>query len=172
MEKDPLDAGFIQWPEELLLNMKEQGADSLVARIERCAERLRETADSVVVLGIGGSYMGMRAMFEALRNPYHNEISRSDRDGIPRIYYEGWNVDSDNQKALIDLLEHRAQQSPDASATEGRTAVIVISKSGGTLETAAAFRSFRALIERRFGDDVQKLIVPVTGDTGKLRFKY
>ncbi|HIE96677.1 MAG TPA: glucose-6-phosphate isomerase [Planctomycetes bacterium] len=168
-EKDPLDAGFIQWPEELLLNLNEQGDDSLVARIERCAARLRETADSVVVLGIGGSYMGMRAMFEALNNPFHNEQSREERKGVPRIYFEGWNVDSDNQKALLDLLDARAAAAKDSSAPTGRTAVIVISKSGRTLETAAAFRNFRALLERRFGDDVQQLIVPVTGDAGRLR---
>ena len=168
-EKDPLDAGFIQWPEELLLNLEEQGEDSLVGRIESCAARLRETADSVVVLGIGGSYMGMRAMFEALRSPYHNELSREARNGIPRIYYEGWNVDSDSQKALLDLLESRAEQTNDAARPEGRTAVVVISKSGGTLETAVSFRNFRALLERRFGTDVTQLIVPVTGETGKLR---
>ena len=65
-EKDPLDAGFIQWPEELLLDLQQNGDKSLVARLEACAARLRDSVDSVVILGIGGSYMGMRAMFEAL----------------------------------------------------------------------------------------------------------
>ena len=168
-EKDPLDAGFIQWPEELLLDLRNNGDQSLVARIERCAARLREAADSVVVLGIGGSYMGMRAMFEALNNPFHNELSRDDRRGVPRIYFEGWNVDTDNQKAILDLLDKRAEQAESKSAPEGRTAVVVISKSGGTLETAIAFRNFRALIERHFGDAAKQLIVPVTGDAGRLR---
>ncbi|MEZ6124491.1 MAG: glucose-6-phosphate isomerase [Planctomycetaceae bacterium] len=167
-EKDPLDAGFIQWPEELLLDLKTNGDNSLVARIERCAARLRETADSVIVLGIGGSYMGMRAMFEALNNPFHNELTRGERSGIPRIYFDGWNVDTDNQRALLNLLEARAK-SGDRSSPEARTAVIVISKSGGTLETAVAFRNFRQLIEQHFADDARQLIVPVTGDTGRLR---
>jgi len=167
-EKRPLDAGFITWPEDLLRDMRENGPDSLIAQIECCADRLRNASDSVVVLGIGGSYMGMRAMFEALCDPFHNELSRHDRNGIPRIYFEGWNVDSDHQSGLLRLLERRAEQAP-ADRPDGRTSVIVISKSGGTLETAVAFRNFRAFLERRFPEKVQELIVPVTGDTGRLQ---
>lgn len=168
-EKQPLDAGFIQWPEELLLDLKENEDRSLVARIEACAKRLRETVDSIVVLGIGGSYMGMRAMFEALCDPFHNERSREERNGVPRIYFDGWNVDSDNQQALLDMLKTRALASADSGSPDGRFAVIVISKSGGTLETAVAFRNYRAVVEQLFPDDVQNLIVPVTGDQGRLR---
>ena len=167
-DRQPLDAGFIQWPEKLLLDMKEMGADSLIARIERCAARLRNTADSVVVLGIGGSYMGTRAIFEAVCDPWHNEFTRDDRQGTPRIYFEGWNVDSDHQAALIRLLKNRAKVH-GSYLPAGRTAVIVISKSGGTLETAVAFRVFREFIEQQFPDDVRDLIVPVTGESGRLR---
>ncbi|MFO0426977.1 MAG: glucose-6-phosphate isomerase [Planctomyces sp.] len=166
-EKDPLDAGFIQWPEELLLDLQENKSASLVARIETCAARLRETADSIVVLGIGGSYMGMRAMFESLVAPYHNELNRDDRGGVPRIYFDGCNVDNDQQTALLSLLERRARAA--GGSVSGRTAAIVISKSGGTLETAVAFRNFRDLIERCFPGESQKLIVPVTGNSGRLR---
>ncbi|GAB5443883.1 MAG: glucose-6-phosphate isomerase [Fuerstiella sp.] len=168
-KKQPLDAGFIQWPEELLRDLEQNGSNSLVARVEACAERIRKAADSVVVLGIGGSYMGMRAMFEALGHPWHNELSRQQRDGVPRLYFEGWNLDSDNQKALLEMLRDRATSADDKGAPDGRTAVVVISKSGGTLETAVAFRNFRALVEEEFADAVQELIVPVTGDEGKLR---
>lgn len=168
-EKDPLDAGFIQWPEELLADLAVNGEKSLVGRVEACAARIRAIADSVVVLGIGGSYMGMRSMFEALKNPFHNELCRDGRNGVPRIYFEGWNVDTDNQKALLDLVGKRAERAEDKSAPEARTAVVVISKSGGTLETAISFRNFRGLIEEHFGDDAKQLIVPVTGDSGRLR---
>ena len=166
--KQPLDAGFVTWPADLLQDMKQNGAESLIAQIERCAQRLREATDSVVVLGIGGSYMGMRAMFEALCNPYHNELNRQERHGIPRVYFEGWNVDSDHQSDLLNLLNRRADQASDRSP-EGRTSIIVISKSGGTLETAVAFRNFREFVERKFPDVVQELIVPVTGNSGRLR---
>jgi len=166
-DKAPLDAGFIEWPDRLLEDMKVNGPDSLIAQIERSADRIRQLADSVVVLGIGGSYMGMRAMFEALCDPCHNELAREARNNIPRIYFEGWNVDSDHQTSLLNLLKYRAQQEGNDSVT-GRTAVVVISKSGGTLETAAAFRNFRQFIETQFPEDVQDLIVPVTGDSGRL----
>lgn len=166
-QKQPLDAGFITWPADLLQDMKENGADSLIARIEQCANRLRQSSDSVAVLGIGGSYMGMRAMFEALCHPFHNELTRDERDGVPRLYFEGWNVDSDHQSSLLGLLDGRAVQHGDTP--EGRTAAIVISKSGGTLETAISFRTFRAMLESRFPDQVRELIVPVTGDSGRLR---
>lgn len=166
-EKQPLDAGFIQWPEELLSDLESNKTNSLVSRLEACANRLKDLVDSIVVLGIGGSYMGMRAMFEALRHPFHNEQCRTTRGGIPRIYFEGWNVDSDQQQTLLELLDQRAAAHPDS--VEGRTAVIVISKSGGTLETAVAFRTFRELIERRFPKLAKQLIVPVTGDAGRLR---
>jgi len=66
-ERQPLDAGFIQWPEELLADLQANRGESLIARLETTGSRLRQLADSLVVLGIGGSYMGMRAMFEALR---------------------------------------------------------------------------------------------------------
>lgn len=167
--KNPLDAGFIQWPEELLQDLHDRGPASLVARIETCAARLRKTADSLVILGIGGSYMGMRAMFEALGSPYHNELSREQRNGIPRLYFDGCNVDSDQQSQLLELLDGRAARSSGADDVSGRTALVVISKSGGTLETAVAFRNYRELVERRFGHDAAQLIVPVTGNTGRLR---
>jgi glucose-6-phosphate isomerase len=165
--KQPLDAGFIQWPEELLADLRSAGDSSLVARLESSALRLRSIADSLVVLGIGGSYMGMRALQEALGNPWHNEQSREARGGIPRLYFDGWNVDSDQQRRLLELLDARAAAHPDS--VSGRTALIVISKSGGTLETAAAFRIFRDMVERRFGTRASELIVPVTGESGRLR---
>lgn len=167
VEKQPLDAGFIQWPEELLDDLQRAQSTSLVGRLETCAKRLQAAADSLVVLGIGGSYMGMRAMFEALRTPFWNEQCRAVRREIPRIYFDGWNVDTDQQSALLSLLNDRAAACPDS--VEGKTAVIVISKSGGTLETAVAFRTFRELLERRYGSEAVNLIVPVTGESGRLR---
>ena len=165
--KQPLHAGFIQWPEELLQDLADNKAGSLVSRIETCGGHLRDLADSLVILGIGGSYMGMRAMFEALRSPFHNEQSRAVRNGAPRLYFDGWNVDSDQQQALLQLLDDRASQSPNSP--DGRTALIVISKSGDTPECALAFRTFREHIEKRFPNLARELIVPVTGSSGRLR---
>ena len=110
--------------------------------------RLDGQVDRVVVLGIGGSYMGARALFEACCHPYHNELSRADRGGRPRIYFEGNNVDNDAVQGLLDLLGDRRR----ATSTD-RWGIVVISKSGGTLETAVAFRQFLAVLERSCGGD-------------------
>jgi len=166
-ERQPLDAGVIQWPEELLADLQGNRASSLVARLEDSGKRLQQLADSLVVLGIGGSYMGMRAMFEALRPACWNELCRTSRQGAPRLYFDGWNVDSDRQQELLSLLDQRAAANPNA--VDGRTAVISISKSGGTLEPAVAFRAFRDFVERRFSGLERDLIVPVTGESGRLR---
>ena len=81
-EKEPLDAGFIELPRELLDEAAVNEKTSLLERIETTAAGLRKDFDRVVVLGIGGSHMGMRALFEALRHPYHNELKREQRDGF------------------------------------------------------------------------------------------
>ena len=102
------------------------------------AERLREQVDRVVVLGIGGSYMGARTLMEACREPYFNELSRAERGTRPRMVFEGNNVDNDAVQGLLHLLRSERSQ----PAPLGRWALVVISKSGGTLETAAAFPDF------------------------------
>lgn len=167
--KQPLDAGFQNLPQQLLDEYESQKGESLLGRIEAKAEELREQSDRFVVLGIGGSYMGMRALFEALCHPWHNELSRKDRQGIPRLYFEGNNVDNDSVSALRDLLSHNCQ---DPSDVVQRWSLNVISKSGGTLETAVGFRLFRELLESFYGPDSEEsrsLVVPVTGLEGKLR---
>ncbi|MDB4614446.1 glucose-6-phosphate isomerase [bacterium] len=164
-EKLPLDAGFIEYPRRLLDDV---AGDGLLNRIESVAADLRERVDSVVILGIGGSYMGARALFEALCHPYHNEMGRSDRQNVPRIYFEGNNVDNDCASGLLELLKTRSANED----TNSRWAIVVISKSGGTMETAASFRLFRSALEDAYGADsveARELVVPITGETGKLR---
>src|SRR5687768_9466238 len=63
-EKEPLDAGFFELPERLLAELKSKGSSSELARLRAMAEQLAKAVDSVVVLGIGGSYMGARTMLE------------------------------------------------------------------------------------------------------------
>lgn len=167
--KQPLDAGFQNLPQQLLDEYESQQADSLLGKIESKAQELREQSDRFVVLGIGGSYMGMRALFEALRHPWHNELTREEREGIPRLYFEGNNVDNDSVTALRDLLSCSCQNPQDVLQ---RWSLNVISKSGGTLETAVGFRLFRELLESYYGpdsDESRSLVVPVTGLEGKLR---
>ena len=129
-DKDPLDAGFHELPDRLLGDFRSHGANSELARIKAAADRLSAEAQSVVVLGIGGSYMGARALLEACCHQYYNEVEPAMRRGRPRIYFEGNNVDNDALLDLQRLLQSRGDQ----------WGLVCISKSGGTLETAAAFR--------------------------------
>ncbi|MCA8995859.1 MAG: glucose-6-phosphate isomerase [Planctomycetaceae bacterium] len=163
-DKQPLDSGFIDLPQRLL-----NGEDGLLQRMETSARHLRESIDRMVVLGIGGSYMGLRALFEALCDPYHNERPRSKRNDCPRLYYEGNNLDNDSISALVDLLQ---TQCTDPADLAQRWGIVVISKSGGTLETAVAFRVFREALENYYGQNSaasRELVIPITGEQGKLR---
>ena len=167
--KQPLDSGFIDLPRRLLDEFASRGGDSLVGRIESAAAAMRKNIDRLVVLGIGGSYMGARALFEALCHPYHNELTRDERQGLPRLYFEGNNLDNDAVAGLVDLLGQHCRDKNDVTQRWG---LVVISKSGGTLETAGAFRVFLDALEAFYGPDSTEsraLVVPVTGETGKLR---
>jgi glucose-6-phosphate isomerase len=189
--KRPLDAGFTDLPERLLAEYHELGPNSEVGRIRATADRLAATVDHVVVLGIGGSYMGARALQEACCHPYHNGLPRNRRGGRPRITYAGNHVDNDVLQGLLDLLEPnniselgdsseqddsseqgRAETDPrNHEAIEERWAIVVISKSGGTLETAATFRLLLNPLRAACGncdDELAQLVVPVTGTSGKL----
>ncbi len=168
-EMQPLDAGFIDLPQKMLDQHRRQGDASPLGRILTQANRLKDQVDRVVLLGIGGSYLGARALFEALKSAYHNELPPETRLHVPRIYFEGNNVDNDALQELFDLLQTTCV---DPELREERWGVIVISKSGGTLETAAAYRSLRRELAEFYGlhsPRLKELVVPVTGISGKLR---
>lgn len=157
-DKEPLDAGFHLLPDRLLAELEAKGADSELARLKATADRLAAECKSVVVLGIGGSYMGARALLESCCHPYYNEVPADKRGGRPRVYFEGNNVDNDAATGLIELLKSRDEP----------WGVVVISKSGGTLETAAATRIFLRELADSAGDKLTDRFVPVTGKSGKL----
>jgi glucose-6-phosphate isomerase len=168
-ELQPLDAGFIDLPQKTLDAYRRKGEASDLGLVLKHAGRLREQTDRVVVLGIGGSSLGARALFEALCSSYHNELPPEKRLGTPRVYFEGNNVDNDAFQDLLDLLE---QTCVDPDAREERWGVVVISKSGDTLETAAAYRLLRRNAVEYYGtrsERFRRLIVPVTGSLGRLR---
>lgn len=154
----PLDAAFYSMPTRLLSEFEAGGDTSEIGRILSEAKRIQASFDAVVILGIGGSYMGARAIMQGLRSPYFNELDSEQRGGCPKIYFAGNNLDND---ALSDLLSH-------LDSFGDRWCTIVISKSGGTLETAAALR---IIVEKMRKSDagIGGRIIPVTGDTGKLQ---
>ena len=111
IEQRPLDAGFIDLPSQLLQELSDCGDESLLGRIDEASEMLAQQIDRLVILGIGGSYMGARALFEALCHPCHNEQSREDRGQRPRILFSGHNVDNDVLRGNLELL---CSGNPDA----------------------------------------------------------
>lgn len=168
-EMQPLDAGFYTLPGRLLAEYEKDRQGSELGRLFRVANQLHADVDRVVVLGIGGSYMGARALMEGCCQPYWNELSRADRGSKPRLYFEGNNVDNDASQGLLHLLG--AGQGKAAASEADSWGLVVISKSGGTLETAAAFRQFLAALEESCGGDrerVRRRLIPVTGMGGKL----
>ena len=173
-DKRPLDAAFYPLPEILLDEYGKQRETSELGRILRTVRALSELVDRVVVLGIGGSYMGARALMDACCQPYFNELDRAGRGGRPRMYFEGNNVDNDASQGLLHLLSAPDPMAARHDGSPGKAApwaLVVISKSGGTLETAVAFRQYLARLRLCAGRDelLRKLVVPVTGTTGKLR---
>jgi glucose-6-phosphate isomerase len=145
--RGPLDARFIDLPARLLT--EENG----LIRIRKVADRLAAEVDRVVVLGIGGSYMGAHAMFDALCHPYHNERSRQQRRNRPRLYFEGNNVDNDTTRGLLELLG----DGQPAQRIEEAWGIIVISKSGETLETGVAFRVFLQKLRQSVREQKERL---------------
>lgn len=165
----PLQAGFINLPQQTLDSYRRKGDASELGKVLRLSQRLKENTDRVVVLGIGGSYLGAKALFDALCHTYHNELPAKMRMGKPRVYFEGNNVDNDALAELLELLENTCVE---PELPEERWGAVVISKSGGTMETAAAYRAVRAEMTKFYGpksDWLKQLLVPVTGPKGKLR---
>lgn len=130
-----------------------EGLDRIVA----AADRLAGLGDRHVVLGIGGSYLGARAVLDAVCDPFRNERSRSERGGRPKIYFEGNNMDPDALRALLDLLPTGRPR-----GIEGDFTVNVISKSGTTLETAVAYRFLRHRLQQVYGAEYARRIVATT----------
>ena len=120
-------------------------------RIKKCAEKIRKDSEVLVVLGIGGSYLGARAAIEFVKSCNYNLL----RKDTPAIYFGGNSLSSTSLSELISLVEGK-----DFS-------VNVISKSGTTTETAVAFRIFKKLIEDKYGKEEAKSRIYVTTDKKK-----
>ena len=162
-EKRPLDAGFIELPERILDTYQSDRENSELGRILKTAARMRETVDKVVIIGNGVSCRGARALMESCCQPYFNELSRAARGGRPRIYFAGDHVDNDWSQSLLQFLESDSK----GDAPEGNWGIVAISKSGGDLKTAVAFRQFSTALEKKVGSDrLPEFIIPITGAEG------
>ena len=118
------------------------------ARIQVAAQKIRSSCDVFIVIGIGGSYLGARAVIEFLRSQQYNALNGD----LPDIYYAGCNISAASMQELLKICEGKD------------VCINVISKSGTTTEPAIAFRVFRALLENKYGKDGAKERIFVTTD--------
>ena len=143
---------FLGW-----VNLPTETTEALLDDIIACADHLRATCDTVVAIGIGGSYLGAKAVIEALSDsfaPYRPAIQ-----GEPKVIFAGQNIGEDYLYELQDYLKDK------------RFGIIVISKSGTTTEPAIAFRLLKEQLERQLGvDEARSRIVAITDEKrGALR---
>ncbi len=165
----PLLSGFIDLPQQLLDTHRRKGEESELGRVMAISNLLREETDRIILLGTGGSYLGPKALFDALCHAYHNELPSTTRLGKPRIYFEGNSLDNDSLQDLLELFENVCVD-PELAAE--RWGVILISKTGDPLETSTTYRILRTEAARYYGsrsERLKRLLVPVTGPSGKLR---
>ena len=121
------------------------------ARIKVAAQKIKESCDVLVVIGIGGSYLGARAVIEYLKSPLYNTLKKD----TPDIYFAGNCISADSMNELLAICEGKD------------ICVNVISKSGTTTEPAIAFRVFRALLEKKYGKAGAKDRIFVTTDKAR-----
>lgn len=125
----------------------------LIDEINKVGGILRKKADVIVVIGIGGSYLGARAVIEALSHNFHTMQTKMRRNK-PIIVYAGQNISEDYLADLMDILNKR------------QYAIIVISKSGTTIEPAIAFRILKNHLVKKYGTKkAKKRIVVITDKT-------
>ena len=138
--------GWIDLPEDY--NKEE------FARIQKAADKIKYDSEVLVVIGIGGSYLGARAAIEFLRHSFYNSVDKSIRK-TPEIYYAGNSISGTYLSQLIETIGDR-----DFS-------VNVISKSGTTTEPAIAFRIFKEMLENKYGKEEAAKRIYATTDKAR-----
>ena len=145
-EKTGLGNDFLGW-----LDLPENYDKAEFARIKAAAERIRKNSDVLIVIGIGGSYLGARAAIELLKSPFYNNMKKD----TPEIYFAGNNISPTYLNEILSLCEGK-----DIS-------VNIISKSGTTTEPALAFRVFRELLEEKYGREGARERIFATTDKAR-----
>ena len=149
VEKSGAGNDFLGWIDLPVNYDKEE-----FARIQKAADKIKNDSDVLVVIGIGGSYLGARAAIEFLRHSFYNNLPKEVRK-TPEIYYCGNSISSTYLQHLIDVIGDR-----DFS-------VNIISKSGTTTEPAIAFRIFKEMAEKKYGKEAAAKRIYATTDKAK-----
>ncbi len=144
-----LGSDFLGWV-DLPINYDKEEFE----RIKKAAEKIRKNSEVLIVIGIGGSYLGARAAIEMLNHSFYNMLGKEDRKS-PAIYFVGNNISSTYMADLLDAIKDK------------EISVNVISKSGTTTEPAIAFRIFKDLLEKKYGKEEAKNRIFATTDMKK-----
>lgn len=134
------------------VNLPEDYDKEEFSRIKQAAKKIQQTCDVLVVIGIGGSYLGARAAIEFVNGQMYNGIRP---EGIPEVYFVGNNISSSYINDLVKIIGERD------------FGINVISKSGTTTEPAIAFRIFKKLIEEKYGKEGAKDRIYATTDKAR-----
>ncbi len=137
---------FLGW-----LTLPENYDKEEFVEIKKAAEKIRSDSEVLIVIGIGGSYLGARAAIEFIKSQNYNLL----RKGAPEIYFAGNTISSDSLNELVEIIGDR-----DFS-------VNIISKSGTTTEPAVAFRIFRDMLEKKYGKEEAAKRIYATTDACK-----
>nr|WP_275899498.1 glucose-6-phosphate isomerase [Bacillus piscicola] len=124
------------------------------ASIQLSAEKIKQNSDVLLVIGVGGSYLGAKAAIDSLSHSFRNQLKNTERGG-PEVYFVGHHFSQRYIQDVLDLIENK-----DIS-------INVISKSGTTTEPAIAFRIFRDYIEKKYGADEAAKRIYATTDKEK-----
>ena len=146
IEKSGKGNDFLGW-----IDLPENYDKEEFARIKAAAEKIKKSCDVFIVIGIGGSYLGARAVIEVLKSPVYNNLEKD----TPDIYFSGCNISAQSLNELLSICEGKD------------VCINVISKSGTTTEPAVAFRVFRALLEKKYGVEGARERIFVTTDKAK-----
>lgn len=143
------DGDFVGWL-ELPTNYDKEEFE----RIKKAAKKIRKNTDIFITIGIGGSYLGARAVIESLTNTFYN-LQEKELRKAPQIFYAGNSISPNYLNDLVDLI------------SKNDVSINVISKSGTTTEPAIAFRIFREILENKYGIDEARKRIYVTTDKAK-----
>ncbi|MBN8235536.1 glucose-6-phosphate isomerase [Halobacillus kuroshimensis] len=148
-EKTGAGNDFLGW-----VDLPEDYDKEEFARIKKSAEKIKSDSDVLLVIGIGGSYLGARAALEMLNHSFYNTLAKEDRD-TPQVFFVGNSISAPYMNELFDVLKNK-----DVS-------INVISKSGTTTEPAIAFRIFRKFLEDKYGQEEAQKRIYATTDANK-----
>ncbi len=125
------------------------------ARIKKAAADIRKKCDIFIVIGIGGSYLGARAVIEFIKSQMYNELPGNS----PKVYFSGCDLSAEHMNTLLSICEGKD------------ICINVISKSGTTTEPAISFRIFKELLEKKYGKEEAKnrIYVTTSADRGALK---